>query len=466
MALTIEELKTSLLESYNRLVPELDLSEGSTERDIFIEAPAAGALSPLLGQLNVVEQIQRIYKNADSIPNILIDEWGQDNFKISRVPATPAFGSVIFYSYAFTNPILIPENTRVQTSDSNPIIYVTQTSSLYSPLDAPIFYNATRSRYEFIVPVKSLNSGDGTGTGVGSVNIIVTPIDGIDGVTNDFPINSGLPEETNSSYLARIAQLYQGRTTETNLGLNSFFSNFFSDFKIVKFGDPGYLRNKYPGGIDVYYPVEREMTVVETFNITETDFTGSFIFKYQPVISIVSVVGDVSGELPQNLYTLLKDNGLLKESTRSTDGIKINPPGINDNTITVSYIYNDFLNYVDSALSSEDFRKPGGDYLIRRSNKVTVNLTVPVRFESGAVKSTTTNNIISTLSNFINNTLQGSIIRKGDLVNVAEVPGVDIVNYSTFDISLSGGGQIDEQGDIVLGGFEYAEIGTVTVITF
>jgi len=466
MALTVDELKTSLLESYDRLVPELDLSEGSTERDIFIEAPAAGALGPLVGQLNVVEQIQRIYRNADSLPVSLVDEWGVDNFNIERIPAAPASGTVVFYSFSFTDPISIPENTRIQTSDANPVVYVTQTSSLYSPVDAPVFYNATRSRYEFIVQVQSLNAGDGTGTGVASIDTIVSSIDGIDGVTNDLPINSGLPAETNANYILRISQLYQGRTTETNLGLNAFFSEFFADFRIVKFGGPGYTRSKYPGGVDVYYPVERELNVVETFNIPGTDFQGSFIFSNQPVMSITSVVGDVSGELPENLYTLLKDNGLLKESVRSRDGIKINSPGINDTTITVSYSYNDFLNSVNASLSSEDFRKPGGDYLVRRSNRVTVDLTVPVRFESGAVQSTTTNNIVNTLSNFINDTLQGSVIRKGDLVNTAEVPGVDIVNYSTFAITLSGGGQIDEQGDIVLGGFEYAEIGVITVVPF
>ena len=259
---------------------------------------------------------------------------------------------------------------------------------------------------------------------------------------------------------------YRKKNQKNNLGLNAFFSEFFADFRIVKFGGPGYTRSKYPGGVDVYYPVERELNVVETFNIPGTDFQGSFIFSNQPVMSITSVVGDVSGELPENLYTLLKDNGLLKESVRSRDGIKINSPGINDTTITVSYSYNDFLNSVNASLSSEDFRKPGGDYLVRRSNRVTVDLTVPVRFESGAVQSTTTNNIVNTLSNFINDTLQGSVIRKGDLVNTAEVPGVDIVNYSTFAITLSGGGQIDEQGDIVLGGFEYAEIGVITVVPF
>ena len=99
MALTVDELKTSLLESYDRLVPELDLSEGSTERDIFIEAPAAGALGPLVGQLNVVEQIQRIYRNADSLPVSLVDEWGVDNFNIERIPAAPSFAARALISW-------------------------------------------------------------------------------------------------------------------------------------------------------------------------------------------------------------------------------------------------------------------------------------------------------------------------------------------------------------------------------
>lgn len=466
MALTIDELKQGIVSAYERLLPEIDLSEGSTERDILIEAPITGALSPLVGQLSVVEQVQRIYKNADSLPTSLVDEWATDNYTISRVPASPASGTVVFYSYAFTDPISIPNNTRVETSDSTPITYVTLTSVLYSPLDAPIFFNSTRSRYEFTVQVQSLNAGDGTGTGVGSIDTLVSTIDGIDGVTNDLPINSGLPAETNQNYLTRIAQLYRGRTTETNLGLNSFFSEFFEDYRIVKFGDAGYLRNKYPGGVDIYYPVERELNVTETFSIPTIDFQGSFIFENQPVMSIESVVGDVSGELPTTLFTLLKDTGLLKESTRSNDGIKINSPGINDTTITVSYNYNEFLSSIESSMQSEDFKKPGGDYLIRRSNKVSVDLTVPVQFESGAVQSTTTNDIVNTLSNFINDTLQGSTIKKGDLVNTAEVPGVSVVNYSTFVITLTGGGTISEQGDIVLGGFEYAEIGTVTVIPF
>lgn len=466
MSLTVDELKTSLEQSYERLLPEIDLSEGSSERDIFIEAPSAGALGPLVGQLGVVEQVQRIYRNADSLPVSIVDEWAFDNFGIQRIPASPASGTVTFYTSSFTDPISIPENTRIQTSDAVPIVYVTQTSVLYSPLDAPIFYNSSRSRYEFTVQVQSLNAGDGTGTGVGAVDTIVQSIDGIDGVTNDLPINSGLPAETNSNYLLRISQLYQGRTTETNLGLNSFFSEFFADFRVVKFGDPGFVRSKYPGGVDVYYPVENGISVTETFNIPTTDFQGSFILSNQPVMSIQTVVGDVSGELPETLFTLLKDDGLLKESVRSRDGIKINSPGINDTTLTVNYIYNDFLKSVDDALSSEDFRKPGGDYLVRRSNKVIVNLVVPVRFESGAVQSTATNTLVNTLSNFINNTLQGSVIRKGDLVNTAEVPGIDIVNYSTFVISLDGGGLINEQGDIVLGGFEYAEIGTISVTIF
>ena len=44
---SVDEIRSGLLTEYSRLQPDLDLSEGTPERDIFIEAQIAGALSEL-----------------------------------------------------------------------------------------------------------------------------------------------------------------------------------------------------------------------------------------------------------------------------------------------------------------------------------------------------------------------------------------------------------------------------------
>lgn len=463
MAKSPESIRTELLTDYQKLLPTLDLSEGSVERDLFIEAPLAGVIAPAWLQLSMLETYFNIHTDPESVPAAFMDQFVQDNYSISRVSPTSSRGVATFFSDSFSESITIPQGIRIQTLGANPIVYVTTASRTFSVVDSVVYFNPFTKRYEFQVTVVASNSGVGFGVGANTLTSVVDNIQGITGVTNRASISDGNPGETNTQYITRAYRTYVGRTIDTNSGLEAFVGSFTNSYKILKFGDAEFVRSNYPSAIDIYFPIETEETATQEFVIPVANFTGSFIFELQPVMSIVSVIGDVSGTLDPSAYFLVTDTGLLSYSTRSSDGITFASPGISDTTVTINYTYNSYLTNFTSQVEQPNIQKYGRDILARRANKVVINVVFDAVLEQGADLITVQLSVESALRTAIDDGDLGELQEKIVLFGIAKVAGVSVIDYSSFTLSSVGGGTVNTQGDVVLTQKDYPEFGTVTI---
>lgn len=463
MAKTAEEVRSEMLAQLGRLLPTLDLSVGAPERDIFIEAPLAGAIVPMWKQIEILESVFSLFTSPDSVPTAIVDQIALNNYNVTRTQASAAFGTATFYASAFNEAISISAGTAIQTASSTPRVFVTTSSVVFNPQDAAVYFNSITNRYEFKVAIRSQNVGTGTGVARGALTVIVSPIAGITGVLNESGIDDGFDAETNSQVIAKIKQANISRSIDTNSGLSIFLSQFSNDYKIIRYGDAEFVRSKFPGGVDVYFANIVPETFTETFVVPSANYIGGFILSKQPAIDIDLVVGKNSGSIPADKYTILKDTGVLSNSIKSKDAIVFGAPGITDESVTVTYTYNSFPETVNSQLALPANDSYNRDMLMRQANEVLVSVTVSIRLQVNAEIELVRNAIITGISNYINNLLIGQSVLKSDVLNLLRVEGVAAVDFNSFVMTPSGGGTINSVGDVEIANFEFAVFSEATI---
>src|SRR5574343_241629 len=124
---SISDMQNELITAFNNLVPTLDLSEGTPERDIFIEAPISGQLTNLWSQLDYNNRLISPISNYQSLTNTDIDTYCS-NFGITRNSATKSTGSVVFYTYSTpSKDIVIQSGVLLATTSSTPYYFTVKT---------------------------------------------------------------------------------------------------------------------------------------------------------------------------------------------------------------------------------------------------------------------------------------------------------------------------------------------------
>ena len=334
----MNDVRASILRQFATYLPNLDLTEGTPERDLFVEAPLAGFISPLWSYATYIAQLQSpmVYS-----ANLAVDDINNyiNTFQIIPVGATYASGTVTFFTYNKpTADIIIGTGTTVTTTSNPPNQYVTtKTAVIYLSNNAP-YYNASTERWEITASVQSNTAGSGYAAGANTVTRIPNKINGIDGCTNFMPIIDGSPAESINSKLQKVTQKFQGRDLSSTSGTKSYIKSLSSNANVVLAGDPLMLRDGGLGGcIDVYVMDQNLITTSDTLTITSTGLINPTNVKYttttikmsnQPVSSLVSLIRTLNGvstTTPSHQYDLIKDTGLLQYSTSSSDQLELVP---------------------------------------------------------------------------------------------------------------------------------------------
>ncbi|HRZ18858.1 MAG TPA: baseplate J/gp47 family protein, partial [Methanofastidiosum sp.] len=250
---TVDQIRTELVEAFLQRLPNLDLTDGTPERDIFIESPIAGQLITLWDAI--------IYVSKTFAPILYYSDLDIDdvktymaNYNVTVNPATYSNGTVTFYTYTEpTTDIVIPEGTIVKTDSSTPIDFsVDGTYTIYSAISNS-YYNPILNRWEINCSVKAVLAGPNYRAGANSVINIATSINGIQGCTNENAISGGQPEETLESALRRVIEKFQGRGLSSTQGLISYVGSYVTAVNVVGAEDPEMLRDEgYGGCVDIY----------------------------------------------------------------------------------------------------------------------------------------------------------------------------------------------------------------------
>jgi len=474
------DIRTDLLNELNTALPDLDLTEGTPERDMFVETPITGQLS---GIWDGIIYAQKLYAPLVYYDDLEEDEINQfcSTYNVIQRPATYSAGTVTFYtSTEPVNDIVIADGSEIATIGANPVRFVVDgTYTLYAA-NQVAYYNAVNERWEITVSVRAINAGPDERTASGTVTSIISDIDGIDGVNNDESITGGEDAETVIERLRRVNEKFQGRDLGADAGLRSHIGLYTRYIDIVGANDPLMERDEGLGGaIDIYIIGEDLETKTDTVNITSTGLTLStsvvnytstgITFEKQPVHQISGVVKNGT-VLNTSYYTLSQDTEILRKSTQGFDKVLLTSTGISaigpfadGDEVKITYNYNKMLHTIEEDLNSTGNHYQNRDYLLREMDKVSIAVYMKFKEVSGQDFDTVVSSVELEVSTFITGIKNTGDVQLADIEGIVKKhSGVDNVDLTTAAITPTGGGVLSTQGDILLGKNEYPDPGIMT----
>lgn len=476
-----DDIRNELIDALIERLPNLDLTEGTPERDLFIEAPLAGQLMELWSKIIYTAKLFAPHVYKDDIEEADLINY-MDNYGVSIGSSTYSAGTATFYANTQPNEdIIISDGSVISTSDYNPIQFIVQGSyTMYASI-AESYYNAANERWEIICAVKAANPGSANYAGSNTVTTISGTIMGITGVTNTDPITGGGEAETVDDALVRVIEKFQGRGLSTTQGLQNYLRVYSSYVNVVGANDPAMLRDSGIGGAvdfyiigDDYTNATDDVTITSTGLYTHTNvvYTSTGItLASQPVKELSSLIINNS-VIPSSYFTLTKDTGLLKLSTRAYDAVTITSTGLangvwfkaND-TVEINYIYNALLATITTDLNSVSNHYQNRDYLVREMSQVIINTSIEVKEVSGQDWALVASAVETAISTFVNNVKTTGVLQIADVVGAVKVlSSVDNVNLDTIGFTIVGdGGTITSAGDIIFDKNEYPVSNDITV---
>lgn len=475
---TIEELRADIIESYNDRLPDLDLTEGTPERDIFVEAPIAGYLSPAW---DAIVYTQKLHAPLTYYPELAEEDINNFIATYGVYPLDPAYssGTIIFYTYNQpTRDIEISPKTRVATYNTNVEFEVVGYYILYSSI-ADSYYNATSGRWEITCNIKAVNPGPTYSGARNTITKIVTSISGIEGCINTAGVYGGTAVESIISRVTRAKGAFQGKGLGSTLGLESFVRGICPSANIVRANDSIMLRDDQNGGcVDIYIKEVTIATYTESFVVTaqglalgiNTNYTAtSLLLTKQPVHTLVSLLDNDVAVVTSNYILSVDSTSVLKKSTRGYDKVV---PSVGSpltfqagHTYTVTYTYNSLLYSLEATLNLPINHYDNRDVLAREQTPVAINVYMRINPYSGQDFDTVAARVESLVANYLT-ALDSTKVEIVDVITVAKSDlGVDNIDKTTATLTCASH-TADSHGDITLARNEYVTVGTITIATW
>lgn len=476
---TATDLRSSLITSYNDLL-DVDLTDGTTEKDVFVEAPIEGQLLDIWSALEYLFKLQGPFIYTDNLLTEDLDIICR-NYDVTTIPATYSTGELTFYTYNIpTEDVVIDSTNGGKTSDGSRTYTV---SGYYTiPIaDISSYYNSTTSRYEITVNITADMAGPDGSTGAQTITQVTNRITGIDGCINSNAITGGDSEGSLTDRLNQVRSKFKGRNLSTLAGLKLYVQNYSPTATVVGSSDPLMLRSEGLGGtLDIYVKDQTLEGEIDTVTITSTGLNGyiddcvytstGIILEYQPVHSITLVIKN-GVTVDKDYYDLTQDTGTLAKSTRSSDMVELNADGIanlgyfsaND-VIEIRYNYNELLHTIEDDLNSSINLYDNRDYLAREQSEITISIHAFVKVNTGV----DINDVISSASSSIGSYLDNFSVETSSRVELIEIldiikntSGVDNINALTATLTASDSRTATASGDIPMYNNEYPKVGTV-----
>lgn len=477
---TVSDIRALLMSEFQLHLPNVDITEGTPERDMFIEAPIAGQLKPLWDDITYSAKLHAPVKYYNDLELDDIKAYCA-NYGVTPLAATYSSGTIILYTYTVpTKDIKIPSGATVATEESTPITFtIVGTYTLYANI-ASSYYNVDTERYEITCNVRASNPGAEYRAGSNTVTNLVTSIRGIEGCINTSAISGGQAEETVFSTLQRVVNKYEGRGLANTQGLKNFILSYAQAVNVATANDVEMVRDQGIGGaIDFYIIGSSIATQIDNYSITSTGLSMEGEYGYTdteiiltkpPVKSITSVLVNDS-PLPLDYYELQLDTGVLQLSTRALDKVVLTSSGLlnfgtftSGDTIAVTYNYNKLLHNITNSLNSLPNHYINRDYLIREMYSVTIDVYIKFKEVTGQVFDTVASIIDVEIAQFINSVQNEGTLELADIIGVVKgFSTVDNVDLTTVSITPLNGGVKTAQGDIIFDKNEYPVSGTITL---
>jgi len=175
----------------------LDLTVGSTLRAI-LEATASLALWMQWLILQVLQMTRAATSNGADL-----DSWMAD-FSLTRLPASPASGTVTFSRFNSSVPALVPVGALARTTDGTQTFAVTEDATAPGWNQAQNGYVIGIGVANLDVPVVAQTAGIGGNVQAAAITVLASALSGIDSVLNAAPFANGMNAESDSALRLRF----------------------------------------------------------------------------------------------------------------------------------------------------------------------------------------------------------------------------------------------------------------------
>ena len=434
---TFDDVVVEMLAHIELLFPDANLTEGSFNREVFVDAPS-NEIALAYSEIAAVQNGQSIQNATGDHLDRLLANWA-----IYRQSATKAIGSVYFRTRTLpTTDIVIPSGTRITTPPSaftDAIEFVAiETVVMYanpSWISTNNIYNASDRVYEVQVEVQAVKAGAIGNVGPRAISI-VTSISSIDSVLNKTATSGGTDKESDDRLRTRGLSILSGVGVGTIANYEALVESYVGvdDAIVVDSEDRDMVRAKDGGGVDIWITTTVEVEAIDTYNYIED---AMHIFTMRPVTEISQVVVNSVTVIPTIDYEFVEDVDAYGRSMYSRDSIRwINPPS-SGARIDMTYQYCSLIRSLQNLLDGDSNHSVGADIVVKKAYVATINIIMYIEVLPGFEAVTTSSAVNSAIVSFIDNLSLGIDVQQSDIVSVAEnVLGVDSVALplTKFDV--------------------------------
>lgn len=475
---TRADLRNTLLATYSNLI-DLDVAtEGSVERDIFIEAPIEGQLIEIWNSLDYLQKLQSPLLYENDLLEIDKDRYCR-NHQVGDIPATFAYGELTLYAFSKPTKDIVIDTTHTFLKTDGTVSY--RVMGFYTiPKDlAHNYFNANANRYEITVQIRCVTAGTSGNTPSNSITRFGQSISGIDGCTNRSPITRGEDGGSITQRLQLVKQKYKGRSLSNTPGIIRAVENFATSVTLVGSNDLLMTRTGgLGGGIDIYVKGQIIEGSEDRLIVTESGLTGanpeikytptSITLSKQPVLDLVIFIKN-GITIDRRYYWLVKDTGILRNSTRGYDRLALTPEGYDElgpfiagDSLEIRYNYNKLLHNIESFLNAPENLYDNRDYLLIEKSQVKIHLYVRIKFNIGYDKASVDNVFSINFAEQLN-AFSGDYVELADIVGLLKnTPGVDNIDLTTITIYTDNYRTKSDSGDIPIFENEYPIVGDIT----
>lgn len=445
---TSDELIQQALNYINAWRPDVDTSVGTLIKDIVIDVPAT-----VLG--TAYQDLQQIQKASSvNYVNELTDNQVEDlaaNYNLTRKQGSYATGIITFIKYsAPTTTITVGASdgtggVSVSTlKDDNGVSYsfTTVETKQFTVANANSLYNAERNRWELNITIQADQVGSDFNVAANAIKMF-SGINGIDDIINYNACAGGLDIETNEQLGERIIDAAKARLLGTIPGYETLVNSFnqIVDSNVIDTSMSDYIRNTYGNEIDVV--VIGQQIEAYTDTTIYNALTGTeHILNNQPVISVNSVTGTVSGSAytfeEGTDYIFVKDTTSdYRESAKAQDKIVWLSGGVTpDNEYTINYSANQLISTIQATLDSTENHLVGSDVLVREGEIVYIQMALDVLTFSGINPVSSETQIRNVIQAYINNLKLGEKVEQSDIVFELRSQLGDIIDNITLPFTI------------------------------
>jgi uncharacterized phage protein gp47/JayE len=448
---SLEEVLPVLETEAKAKFPNLDLQDGTVEKDVFLRAPAL-----LVDSEDVIQEYARRTATPsawrdllddtqfinDSLPRVFgvstVDEAAAlmsaqidlfaGNYGVVRNGGSFGAGAVsLIFSSGGTQTVVA--GSVVRTPGTPAIRFVTTQTFTGTPV-------LVGGVFKVVVPIRAAVVGTDSNVPAHNITVVEGGVTGLLAVDNESDIAGGADRETDKSVLDRVINEFQGNSVDTLEGVRNVVLDAGAfDAAVFRVGDP-VTRNR--PGPDVLAISEQADLVTDIFTFEATHLAG-YVPTVQPLNTLNPAVLSIAGH-PACQFLVVPDTSVNERSARAQDRVVFfgaDVPVIGE-SVQFTYAANKQI-----AEFQDLFAAPNPqlffDVLVKTAIRVDIAIGMNVVLFTGVDGSGVTPVIQSTLLSLVNNLKMGESLNQSDVIAAVEaIPGVNRVNLPLNFFGLAG----------------------------